>query len=123
MPNCVISWLNAAIPPRSSVGECSEMYIGATNDAVPTPSPTTKRAASSHPRSGPRYDPRAPTVNTTPATSSVDFRLMTSASRPDMPAPTTAPISSEPTTQDSPRALRRRASLAYGRAPLTMPVS
>jgi len=41
MPSVIITWLNAVIPPRSDFGDCSEMYIGATNDAVPTENPST----------------------------------------------------------------------------------
>jgi hypothetical protein len=31
IPKVIMSWLNAVIPPRRCLGDCSEMYIGATN--------------------------------------------------------------------------------------------
>ena len=40
----IATWVSAVMPPRSSLGECSPMYIGATNEAVPTARPSTPRA-------------------------------------------------------------------------------
>ena len=45
IPIMIISWLNETTPPRIRGGTSSAMYIGDTNDAVPTASPSQKRAA------------------------------------------------------------------------------
>ena len=42
-----ISWLKLTTPPRIRGGTSSAMYIGATNDAVPTARPSQKRDATS----------------------------------------------------------------------------
>ena len=44
MPLTIISWLNDVTPPRMRLGASSEMYIGETNEAVPTEMPSTNRA-------------------------------------------------------------------------------
>jgi hypothetical protein len=44
MPLTIISWLKEVTPPRMRLGASSEMYIGETNEAVPTEMPSTKRA-------------------------------------------------------------------------------
>ena len=45
MPSVTISWLKETTPPRIRGGTSSAMYIGDTNEAVPTASPSQKRAA------------------------------------------------------------------------------
>ena len=108
MPNVIMNWLNAVIPPRSRAGEGSEMYIGATNDAVPIAIPGTNRAAHS--------------VSTVGA-NVVHFRLSRSASLPDRNAPAIAPSSSDPTTHDSPNEPMPSDLAIYGSAPPITPVS
>lgn len=62
MPNVIMNWLNAVMPPRSLAGECSEMYIGATKDAVPAAMPSTNLAAHSISTVGAKADPSAAAV-------------------------------------------------------------
>jgi hypothetical protein len=54
--------LNDVTPPRIFLGASSEMYIGATNDAVPTAMPSTKRAAISSVEVCASAEPSAPTT-------------------------------------------------------------
>ena len=44
-PCTIISWLNDTSPPRIRRGATSAMYMGDTKEAVPTESPSRKRAA------------------------------------------------------------------------------
>jgi hypothetical protein len=62
MPQTIINWLNEVMPPRMRLGASSEIYIGETNDAVPTASPTTNLAAISSHAVWDSADPRAPTT-------------------------------------------------------------
>ncbi len=62
MPLTTISWLNVVTPPRIRFGASSEMYIGATNDAVPTASPSTRRATISSVEVCASAEPSAPTT-------------------------------------------------------------
>jgi hypothetical protein len=45
MPSVIMSWLKVTTPPRMRGGTSSAMYMGATNDAVPTARPSQKRPA------------------------------------------------------------------------------
>ena len=45
IPIVTISWLKLTTPPRIRFGTSSAMYIGETNDAVPTLRPRTNRDA------------------------------------------------------------------------------
>jgi hypothetical protein len=62
MPLVIMSWLNDTTPPRIRVGVCSEMYIGETNEAVPTDNPRTNRAITSSGTFWAKADPSAPST-------------------------------------------------------------
>lgn len=79
MPLVTISWLNETVPPRISGGVFSAMYIGATNEAVPTPRPSTNRAAINQGRLSASADARAATTYTQPEPNFVHLRLNRSA--------------------------------------------
>ena len=68
IPIVTISWLKLTSPPRIFGGTSSPMYIGATNDAVPTARPSTKRATISSHTFGASAEAIAATANTMPAT-------------------------------------------------------
>jgi hypothetical protein len=48
MPVVTASWLKDTSPPRTRGGAISEMYSGATKEAVPTASPRKNRSAWPH---------------------------------------------------------------------------
>src|SRR5579875_766915 len=123
MPRAIITWLSAVMPPLRALGDCSEMYMGATKDAVPTASPSTKRAMQTSSTLGPKAEPKAATVKMQPARHLVHLRLMASANQPLAAAPATAPMSSDPTTQDSPNEPMPSDLEKYGSALPTTPVS
>jgi hypothetical protein len=62
MPKVIMTWLKAVMPPRRRAGECSEMYMGATNEVVPTARPSTNRAAHSVSTVGANAEPSAAAV-------------------------------------------------------------
>jgi hypothetical protein len=66
MPLVIISWLKLTNPPRIFFGASSPMYIGDTNDAVPTEIPSTNRATIRTQTVGDRALQIAPTAKMQP---------------------------------------------------------
>ena len=79
MPIVTMSWLKETTPPRIRLGTISAMYIGATNEAVPTPRPSTNRARTSDQTSCASAAQIAPPTKAMPATIVVLRRLIWSA--------------------------------------------
>ena len=79
IPDTIISWLKLTTPPRIFGGVCSAMYIGDTNDAQPTESPRTNRAAISSGTFWENAEARAAITYTAPDSAFVHRRLIRSA--------------------------------------------
>ena len=65
MPSTMVIWFRLTMRPRISAGLTSAIYIGASADATPMPTPPTKRAILNKVKSLNSPVPIADTVNST----------------------------------------------------------
>ena len=95
MPITIDNWYIATSRPLILGGANSEMYNGASTDAIPTPIPPMSLATISKVNDGGKVDPNAEMKNKKAATISTGLRPYLSLIAPAISAPAIAPTSAE----------------------------
>src|SRR5690606_19961394 len=114
---------SATSRPRREGGAISEMYIGATTDEIPTPTPPMNRKIKNIPQPVARPEPSADTRYSTATMSRLILRPYLSAGTPPYRAPMTVPMRAMETVSPCSKGLEFQSTCRVCSAPEITAVS